>query len=102
MLGQRQRKYFEQNHRRKKLPNPQKQPMNIQGTYRIPKRQCQKENFSQHIIIKTLSLQNQEIILKDETEKEQVKDMHVRIMPDCLLKTCKDKGVWMTYKLEEA
>jgi hypothetical protein len=44
----------------------------VQEAYRIPNHQDQKRNTPRHIIIKTLSTQNKEKILKAAKEKRQV------------------------------
>ena len=66
-------------------------PMNIQETYRTPKRLNQKINFSCHII-KTPNALNKERILKAVREKGQVthRDRATRITPDFSPETMKD------------
>jgi hypothetical protein len=44
----------------------------VQEAYRTPNHQDQKRNTPRHIIIKTLSTQNKERILKAAKEKRQV------------------------------
>jgi hypothetical protein len=67
------------------VPNLRKDMlMNIQGAYRTPYRLDQKRNCSHHIIIKTPSAQNKEIILIAVREKgeETYKETPIRITPD--------------------
>jgi hypothetical protein len=55
------------------LPNLKKEmPINIQKPYRTPNILDQKRNSSHHLIIKTLSAQNKERILKVVREKQEV------------------------------
>lgn len=46
--------------------------INVLEAYRTPNRRDLKGNFSYHIIIKTLNVQNKERILKDAREKDRV------------------------------
>ena len=43
--------------------------INIQEVYRTPNRLDQKRKFYSHIIVKTLNVQNKEILLKATREK---------------------------------
>jgi hypothetical protein len=56
----------------------------VQEAYRAPNHQDQKRNTPRHIIIKTLSTQNKERILKAEKEKREVtyKGKLIRITAD--------------------
>jgi phosphosulfolactate synthase (CoM biosynthesis protein A) len=56
----------------------------IQEAFRIPNRQGQKRNTPRYIIIKTLNIQNKEIILKAAKEKQQVtfKGKPMRLIAD--------------------
>ena len=69
-------------------------PMNIEESYRTLIKLEQKRKSSSHIIIKTLNLQNKEIILKAAREKGQVtyKGRSIRIIPDFLTETLKTRG----------
>jgi hypothetical protein len=67
------------------FPDLQKERVTqVQEAYRIPNPQDQKRNTPRHIIIKTLSTQNKERILKAAKEKRQVtyKDKPIRITAD--------------------
>jgi uncharacterized protein YoxC len=68
----------------------------VQETYRTPHRQDQKENTSRHIIIKTLSTQNKERILKAAKEKRQVtyKGKPIRITEDFSTRTLNKRWSW--------
>jgi hypothetical protein len=70
--------------------------MNIQEAYRIPNRQDQKRNYSQHIIIRTTNALNKGRILKAVREKCQVtyKGRPIRITPDLSPDTMKAKRSW--------
>ena len=91
---QRHRKYIPQNHRRK-LSQPKegyayKGIRSLQNTKQAgPKR----KKSPHHIIIKTLSMQNKERILRTAKEKGQVtyKGRHTRITPDFSMETIKAK-----------
>jgi hypothetical protein len=71
-------------------------PMNIQEAYRILNRLDQKRNSSLHIIIKTPSAQNKEIILKEVRGKGQVtyKGRPIRITPEFSPETMKARSYW--------
>jgi hypothetical protein len=70
----------------------------VQEAYRTPNSHDQKTNILIHIIIKTLSTQNKDRILKTTKEKRQVtnKGKHIRIISDICTETlnarmsCKD------------
>jgi hypothetical protein len=67
------------------FPNLKKERViQVQEAYRTPNHQDQKRNTPRHIIIKTLSTQNKERILKAEQEKKQViyKGKPIRITVD--------------------
>jgi hypothetical protein len=57
----------------------------VQEAYRTPNYNDQKQNTPRQIIIKTLSTQNKERILKAAKEKRQVtfKDKFIRTTADC-------------------
>jgi hypothetical protein len=61
----------------------------VQGTFRAPNRQNQKRNSPCHVILKMLSVQNKERILKVTRKKFQVnyKSKPIRITEDLLAKT---------------
>jgi hypothetical protein len=71
-------------------------PMNIQEAYRTPNRLYQKENFSQHIIIRKTSALNKDRILKAVRDKDQLtyKDRPSIITPDFSPETMKARGSW--------
>jgi DNA-directed RNA polymerase beta subunit len=56
-------------------------PINVQGAHRIQNQLDQKRNFTFHIIIRALSIQDKERILKAAGEKDQTtyKDITIRI-----------------------
>jgi hypothetical protein len=55
------------------FPNLEKERViQVQEAYRTPSHQDQKRNTTRHTIIKTLSIQNKERILKAAKEKRQV------------------------------
>jgi hypothetical protein len=64
----------------------------VQKAYRIPNLWDQKRNTPRHIIIKTLSTQNKERILKAAKEKRQVtyKDKPIKITANFSTQTLKD------------
>jgi hypothetical protein len=67
------------------FPNLKKERLTqVQEAYRTPNHQDQKRNTSRHIIIKSLSTQNKERILKLAKEKRQVtyKGKPIRITAD--------------------
>jgi hypothetical protein len=68
----------------------------VQGGYRIPNYQNQKRNIPSHIIIKTLSTQNKERILKAVKEKRQVisKGKPIRIIADFSTQTLNTGRSW--------
>ena len=71
-LSSKVRKYFHQNHRRKRFqPKEIDADKKIQG-YRTPIRLDQKRKSTCHIIIITQNLENKERILKAAREKGQV------------------------------
>jgi hypothetical protein len=81
------------------IPNLEKERVTqVQEAYRIPNCQDQKRNTFRHIIIKTLSIQKKERILKATKEKRQViyKGKSIRITADFSTQTlntrrsCKD------------
>jgi hypothetical protein len=81
----------------KSFPNRKKViPINIQESYRTPKRLDQKRNFSSHIIVKTPNAQNKERILKAVRGKGQVtyKERPIRITPDFSPETVKARRFW--------
>jgi hypothetical protein len=68
-----------------KFPNLKKERVTqVQEAYRTPNHQDQKRKKPRHIIIKTLSTQNKERILKAAKEKRQVtyKGKPIRITAD--------------------
>jgi hypothetical protein len=68
----------------------------VQEAYRTPNHQDQNRNTSRHIIIKTLSTQNKEKILKATKEKRQVtyKGKPIRIIADFSTQTLKERRSW--------
>jgi hypothetical protein len=68
----------------------------VQKAYRIPNLWDQKRNTPRHIIIKTLSTQNKERILKAAKEKRQVtyKDKPIRIKADFSAQTLNTTRLW--------
>ena len=70
--------------------------MSIKEAYRTPNRGDQKRNSSQHIIVKTPSVQSQEIILKAVREKGHVtyKGRPIRITPNFSTETMKARRSW--------
>jgi hypothetical protein len=68
----------------------------VQEAYRTPNHQQQKRNTPRHIIIKTLSTQNKEIILKAAKEKRQVtyKGKPIRITADFSTQALNAKWSW--------
>ena len=71
-------------------------PMNIQEAYRTPRRLDQKKSSSQHIIIKTTNVLNNDRILKAVKGKSQVtyKRRPIRITPDFSPETMKARRSW--------
>ncbi|XP_060221820.1 S-methyl-5'-thioadenosine phosphorylase isoform X2 [Meriones unguiculatus] len=78
------------------FPKLKESPIRIQETYRTPNKLDQKRKSSQHIIIKTISIQNKEKILKAEREKGQVtyNGKPIRITPDFSTETMKARRAW--------
>jgi hypothetical protein len=70
--------------------------MNIQETYRTPNRLVQKNDSSQHIIIRTTNALNKDRILKAVRDKGQVthKGKPIRITPDFSPETMKARRAW--------
>jgi predicted phage tail protein len=70
--------------------------MQVQETYRITNHLDQKRNTSRHIIIKTLSKQNKERILKAAKEKRPItyKVKIIRITADLSTQTLKARKSW--------
>jgi hypothetical protein len=68
----------------------------VQEAYRTPNHQDQKRKTPIHIIIKPLSTQNKERILKAAKEKRQVtyKDKHIRITADFSTQTLNARRSW--------
>jgi hypothetical protein len=68
----------------------------VQEAYKTPNKWDQKRNSSCHIIIKTLTPQNKERILKAAREKGQVtyKCRLIRIIPDFSTETMKARRAW--------
>jgi hypothetical protein len=68
----------------------------VQEAYRTPNFQDQKRNTPRHIIIKTLSTQNKERILKAAKEKRQVtkKGKPIRIITDFSTQTLNTRWSW--------
>jgi hypothetical protein len=68
----------------------------VQEAYRTPNHQDQKRNTPTHIIIKTLSTQNKERILKSAKEKRQVtyKGKPIRITADFSTQTLTARKSW--------
>jgi hypothetical protein len=79
-----------------KLYNLKKEmPIKIQEACRISNRLDQKRNSPQHIIIKTLNIQNKERILKAEKAKNQVtyKGRPIKITSNSSMETLSEKGL---------
>jgi hypothetical protein len=68
----------------------------VQEVYRTPKPQDQKRKNARHIIIKTLSRQNEERFLKASKEKRQVtyKGKPIRITADFSTQTLNARRSW--------
>ena len=78
------------------FPNLKERPIRIQEAYRTPNKLDQKRKSSRHIIIKTVSIQNKEKILKAAREKGQVtyNGKPIRITPDFSTETMKARRAW--------
>lgn len=101
--GQMQRKYFKQNHRRKYPQYIKKEiSIKVQETYRTSNRQKQKRNSLQHIITKSLNIQNKE---KVEGEKYWVtyKSRSIIIITDFSMETLKARrtytDIWKCWEM---
>ena len=71
--------------------------MKIQEAYRTQNKLGQKKKSPQHIIIKTLNIQNKERILRATEEKGHVtyKGRPIRIAPDFSVETLKSRRFWI-------
>jgi hypothetical protein len=71
-------------------------PMNMQEDYRNPNRLDQRRNSSQHIIIRTTNVVNEDRIFKAVREKGQVtyKGRPIKITPDFSPETMKARRSW--------
>jgi hypothetical protein len=79
------------------FPNLEKRRnIHIQEAYRTQNYQDQKRNFPMYIIIKTLNIQNKEMILKAEKNKRQVtyKSKSIKIKADFLTQTLNARRSW--------
>ena len=79
------------------FPNLKKElPIKVLEAYRTPNKLDQKRKSPRHIIIKTLSIQNKERILRASREKQQVtyKGKPIRITPDFSMETLKARRAW--------
>ena len=82
---------------KEKFPNQMKvMPIKLQEAYRSSNTQNKKRNFSWHIKIKTLSIQDKERILKAARKKHQViyKGRPIRIVPNFSKETLKVRKAW--------
>ena len=87
----RNRKYFQQNHKRKFPKLKKVVHIKVQKAYTKLNRLDQKRNSSWHTITKILNVQSNEIILKATQEKHQItyKFRTIRITPDFLVEILK-------------
>jgi hypothetical protein len=71
-------------------------PIQVQEVSRTPNRLDQNRTSPWHIIIKTTSTENREIILKAVREKEQIthKGKHIKITADLSMETLKGRRAW--------
>lgn len=78
------------------FPKLKERPIRIHEAYRTPNKFDQKRKSSRHIIIKTVSIQNKEKILKAAREKGQVtyNGKPIRITPDFSTETMKARRAW--------
>jgi ribosomal protein L39E len=79
------------------FPNLEKaMPIQVQKASRIPSRVDQNRTIPQHIIIKTISTENKERILKTIREKKQItyKGKPIKITADCSTETLKARRAW--------
>lgn len=78
------------------FPKLKERPIRIQEAYRTPNKLDQKRKSSRHMIIKTVSIQIKEKILKAAREKGQVtyNGKPIRITPDFSTETMKARRAW--------
>lgn len=78
------------------FPKLKERPIRIQEAHRTPNKLDQKRKSSRHIIIKTVSIQDKEKILKAAREKGQVtyNEKPIRITPDFSTETMKARRAW--------
>jgi hypothetical protein len=79
------------------FPNLEKEmPLQVQEAFRTPNRQDHNGSSPHHIIVKTLSLENKENLLKTIREKCQVnyKGKPIRIMLDLAAETLRARKAW--------
>lgn len=73
-------------------------PIKVQKANRTPNRQAQERNSASHLMIKTLTVQdnNNKMILKAEQEKDQITDKGrpIRITPDFSIENVKVRRAW--------
>jgi hypothetical protein len=74
-------------------------PIQVQEAYRTPNRLNQNRTSPRHIIIKTISPENRERILKAVREKNQVtyKSKTIKITAHISTETFKEKGIGVRY-----
>jgi hypothetical protein len=81
----------------KDFPNLKKVlPIQVQEASRTPNRCDQNTTYTQHIIIKTISIENRERILKAVREKKQIKyfDKPIKIAAGFSMENLKARRAW--------
>lgn len=86
---------IQQGHRRKFPKTKERHNHRIQGTHRVPSRQYLKRKYSKHGIVKTLTIQNKEIVLKATREQIQVtyEENHTRITANFSMEILKTRRI---------
>lgn len=87
---------IQQDHRRKFPKTKERHTHRIQETHRVPSRQYLKRKYSKHGIVKTLTIQNKEIVLKATREQIQVtyEENPTRITANFSMEILKARRIW--------